>query len=48
MTDQADRERESRESELTKFDEQRLEDDAERDAAAGNLQDEPQPAEDET
>ena len=43
MTDQADRERESRESPITKFEEQRLEDEAERDSTAESLQEEQQP-----
>jgi len=43
MTDQMDRERESRESDVTKFEEIRREDEAERDAAAERLQDEQQP-----
>ncbi len=41
MSDQADRERESRESPITKFEEQRLEDEAERERVAGQLEDEP-------
>jgi hypothetical protein len=41
MTDQGDRERESRESPITKFEEQRLEDEAERERVAGQLEDEP-------
>ena len=54
MTDQADRERESRESPITKFEEQRLEDEAEREdaaereGAAGELQGDPQPDTDES
>jgi hypothetical protein len=40
MTDQADRERESRESPVTKFDEIRLEEEREREEAAERLQDE--------
>ena len=47
MTDQADRERESRESDITKFEEQRLEDEAEREASAEQLQGEQATAEDE-
>jgi hypothetical protein len=47
MSDQADRERESRESPITKFEEQRLEDEAERERVAGELQDE-QPDKNET
>jgi hypothetical protein len=43
VADQADRERESRESPITKFEEQRLEDEAERERAAEQLQDEQQP-----
>jgi hypothetical protein len=43
MTDQADRERESRESDLTKFDELRLEEEAEREEAAQRLEEEQQP-----
>jgi hypothetical protein len=43
MTDQADRERESRESDVTKFEEQRLEEEAERDEAAERLQGEQDP-----
>jgi hypothetical protein len=39
MTDQADRERESRESPITKFEEQRLEDEAEREGGAEQLED---------
>ena len=37
MTDQADRERESRESDLTKFEEIRLEEEAEREDATEKL-----------
>jgi hypothetical protein len=37
MTDQADRERESRDSEITKFEEQRLDEEAEREGAAEQL-----------
>jgi len=44
MTDQRDRERESRESPVTKFDEIRLEEESEREEAAERLQEE-QPAE---
>jgi hypothetical protein len=40
MSDQEDRERESRESPVTKFEEIRLEEEAEREAAAERLQDE--------
>ena len=47
MTDQADRERESRESPITKFEEQRLEDEAEREPTAERLQDEQQPEQNE-
>jgi hypothetical protein len=43
MTDQADRERESRESDVTKFEEQRLEEEAERDDAAERVQTGQQP-----
>jgi hypothetical protein len=43
MTDQADRERESRESPITKFEEQRLQEEAERDSTADRLQDEQEP-----
>ena len=43
MTDQADRERESRESPITKFEEQRLEEEEERDSTAEQLQDEQEP-----
>jgi hypothetical protein len=43
MTDQADRERESRESDLTKFEELRLEDEAEREDAAQRLEEKQQP-----
>jgi hypothetical protein len=43
MTDQADRERESRESPITKFEEQRLEEEEEREATAEQLQREQQP-----
>jgi hypothetical protein len=43
MTDQADRERESRESDITKFEEIRLEEEAEREAQTERLQDEQQP-----
>ena len=42
MSDQADRERESRESDITKFEEIRLADEAEREATAQRLQDEEQ------
>ena len=53
MTDQADRERESRESPITKFEEQRLEDEAERERVADDLaseqrQDEQQPDQNES
>jgi hypothetical protein len=40
MTDQADRERESRESDITKYEEIRLEEEAEREAQTERLQDE--------
>ncbi|HET8653583.1 MAG TPA: hypothetical protein VFM13_13560 [Gaiellaceae bacterium] len=43
MTDPLDRERESRESDVTKFEEARLEEETERDDAAERLQDEQQP-----
>jgi hypothetical protein len=43
MTDQADRERESRESDVTKFEELRVEDEAEREEAAQRLEEEPPP-----
>jgi hypothetical protein len=43
MTDQQDRERESRESAVTKFEEIRQEEEAERDDAAERLQEAPQP-----
>ena len=43
MTDRADRGRESRESDVTKFEEQRLEEEAARDEAAERLQSEPEP-----
>jgi hypothetical protein len=43
MTDQEDRERESRESPVTKFEEIRLEEESEREEAAERLGDEPQP-----
>jgi hypothetical protein len=43
MTDQADRERERRESDVTKFEELRLEEEAEREEAAERLQEEPEP-----
>jgi hypothetical protein len=43
MTDQMDRERESRESDITKFEEIRQEEQAERDAAAERVEDAPQP-----
>jgi hypothetical protein len=43
MTDQEDRERESRESPVTKFEEIRLEEESEREEAARRVQDEPQP-----
>jgi hypothetical protein len=43
MTDQADRERESRETELTKFQEQRVEEATEREESAERLQDEQEP-----
>ena len=47
MTDQMDRERESRESDITKFEEIRQEEEAERDAAVERLQDEQQPGQNE-
>jgi hypothetical protein len=40
MTDQADRERESRESDITKFEEIRLEEETEREQAAQRVRDE--------
>jgi hypothetical protein len=43
MADQSDRERESRESPVTKFEEIRLEEEAEREEAAERLQEEQQP-----
>jgi hypothetical protein len=43
MTDQMDRERESRESDVTKFEEIRREEEAEREDAAERVQDAPQP-----
>jgi hypothetical protein len=42
MTDQEDRERESRESPVTKFEEIRLEEESEREEAAERLRDESQ------
>jgi len=45
MADQADRERESRESDITKFEEIRLADEAERIEVAQNLQNEKDAAE---
>ena len=47
MTDQADRERESRESDITKFEEIRLEEEAEREAHSERLEDEQQPEQNE-
>jgi hypothetical protein len=47
MTDQEDRERESRESPVTKFEEIRLEEEAERERAAERLQDEQEPEQNE-
>jgi hypothetical protein len=47
MTDQADRERESRESDLTKFEEQRLDEEAARDEAAERLETAQEPDEQE-
>jgi hypothetical protein len=47
MADQEDRERESRESPVTKFEEIRLEEEAEREDTAERLQDEQQPDENE-
>lgn len=47
MTDQADRERESRESPVTKFEEIRLEEESEREQAAERLQDDQQPEQNE-
>jgi hypothetical protein len=46
MADQEDRERESRESPITKFEEIRLEEEQEREEAAERLHDEQQPDED--
>jgi hypothetical protein len=43
MSDQADRERESRESDITKFEEIRLEEEAEREQAAQRVRDEQEP-----
>jgi hypothetical protein len=43
MADQQDRERESRESPVTKFEEIRLEDEGEREEAAERLRDDSQP-----
>ncbi|MFL5970841.1 MAG: hypothetical protein ACJ750_00430 [Gaiellaceae bacterium] len=43
MTDQADRERESRESDITKFEEIRLEEEAEREGLSEQVQDEQHP-----
>jgi hypothetical protein len=43
MADQEDRERESRESPVTKFEEIRLEEESEREEAAERLQDDSQP-----
>jgi hypothetical protein len=47
MADQADRERESRESPVTKFEEIRLEEESEREEAAERLQDEQEPEQNE-
>ena len=47
MTDQEDRERESRESPVTKFEEIRLDEEAEREDAAERLQHDEQPDENE-
>ena len=47
MTDPMDRERESRQSGVTKFEEARLEEEAERDDAAERLQDDQQPEQNE-
>jgi hypothetical protein len=47
MADQADRERESRESAVTKFEEIRLEEESEREEAAERLQDEQEPEQNE-
>jgi hypothetical protein len=47
MSDQADRERESRESDITKFEEIRLADEAEREETAQRLKDEQTPEPDE-
>jgi hypothetical protein len=48
MTDQADRERESRESDITKFEEQRLQEEVEREGAAEQLENEQQSDQDES
>lgn len=45
MTDQEDRERESRESPVTKFEEIRLEEEGQREEAAERLHDESEPEE---
>jgi len=47
MSDQADRERESRESPVTKFEEIRLDEEREREEAAERLQEEQQPEQNE-
>jgi hypothetical protein len=47
MTDQADRERESRESPVTKFEEQRLDEETEREQAAELLQGDQEPEQNE-
>ncbi|HZM19129.1 MAG TPA: hypothetical protein VFB87_06940 [Gaiellaceae bacterium] len=47
MTDQEDRERESRESDITKFEEIRIEEEAERESQSERLKDEQQPEQNE-
>jgi len=47
MTDQEDRERESRESDITKFEEIRIEEEAERESRSERLKDEQQPEQNE-
>jgi hypothetical protein len=47
MSDQADRERESRDSDITKFEEIRLEEEAEREEAAERIREEQQPEQNE-
>jgi hypothetical protein len=48
MADQADRERESRESDITKFEEIRLKDETEREETAQRLREEQTPEPDES